>query len=491
MHNHKYITGLLFMVFLALGPGLTIFSANVEEIGVGTMDMPRNLNPYLAESEIELALQTIVFPPLVADFMIGQREEGDSFRGVLVSSNNIFRKRTGDSLEFSFRGSLVTPGIYIENFNRIKSLGPHSNFSWNLRSVENVGEDKVQVHFDSTHPLGKLIASSFPLVDFNALDGNWNRSDQEFMTNADRSLLIGFSDYGYEHIEKGRTIICLSPRATRQGKKVVVKTMPDYKQLIDQLNAGELQVAFNISPLSHIHNPEIENDDMQFANQYMLYMTVTSKGRQKGLANMDIIYFIRNRFKNGFIGDDVLMRSGNLFLRQGFLVDNADLQVSSLVPKLKNNETVTLLYYRSDLNDRVKAILEGIFSELRVSFKAVAVDRTTSRSHIYENDFDLVLKADYIQFPEFLNIRYYKKFLAETSVVQSASFSRRVDRLLGQGGKITQLQAQARELEQDMLKHTPIVFFLRYNTRIAVKKGIRHYRSETGVPFFFYKLSQW
>lgn len=461
-----------------------------DEIVVGTMDMVKNLNPYLAQSEIELALQTVVFPPLIADFVEGRRGDQDSFRGVLINSRNITRRTGTDYLEFNISGSPVTPGIFIQNFTRIRSLGPKSNFSWNLKRAESPGQQRVRVYFDRNYTLGKLIASSFPLVNFDAVDGRWDRSDQVFVTNSDRHLLVGFSDYHYNRIDQRRSIIHLSPKTTRTGKNLVVKTLPDYKQLIDRLYAGELQVAFNLSPLTRIQDPNIELADMKFADQYILFIVVTARGMKRGLGDTGIIDHIRGKFKDAFSLDRVLQSSGNIFMRDGFLLETAPFSRSMQPKKLNSPGTVTLLYYRNDINDRLKNMIEGIIGNMGYSFKAVAIDRNTPRHRVYENDFDLVIKSRYVQFPEFLNLRYYKEFLDYYSPLQARGHKRRIDRLLARGGKLSLLHEEAQTLEREMLKQLPIVFLVRYNTRIAVQKGTQNYQS-SGVPYFFYNLSQW
>lgn len=464
--------------------------ARENEIQVGTMDVIRNLNPYLAQSEIELALQKVVFPPLIADFIEGRKEDGDSFRGLLIHDRNIIRQLRDETLEFDLNGSPVDPEVFIDNFNRIKSLGPKSNFSWNLNHAQHLGNRRIKMTFDKKFPLGKLIAASFPLVDFNALEKNWERSDYVFITNEDTQLLKGYSHYQYSHIDQQRSIITLSPRENKQGKKLVVKTLPDYKQLVDRLNANELQVAFNLSALTDLHNPEIALDDMKFANQYVLFMVVTAKGKEKGLDHMDIVNYIRNKFNDAFAADKVLYSSGNIFKRDGFLLESIQLPRAEDINQPDNTDKISLLYYRNTINDRVKNVVEGIIENMGYSFRAVAIDPNTSRDKINENDFDLVIKSSYIQFPEFLNLRYYKEYMDRYPAPQSRGYERRIHKLLSRGGKLSSLHEQAQRLERTLLKNLPIVFFLRYNTRIAVKKGIQKYNSP-GVPFFFYNLSKW
>jgi hypothetical protein len=468
----------------------------INEIQVGTMDVIRNLNPYLAQSEIELALQKVVFPPLIADFIESSQEDGeddennDSFRGLLVHDRNIYRQTGSQYLEFDLNDSPVDPGVFIDNFNRIKSLGPKSNFSWNLSHAQHLGNRKIKMTFDKKFTLGKLIAASFPLVDFNAMEKNWERSDFVFITNEDTQLLKGYSPYQYSGIDPQRSIITLSPRENRQGKKMVVKTLPDYKQLVDRLNANELQVAFNLSALTDIHNPEIALDDMKFANQYVLFMVVTTRGKGKGLDDMEIVNHIRTKFNDAFAADKVLYSSGNIFKRDGYLLESIQLPRAEDIKQLEITDKISLLYYRNTINDRVKNIVEGIIKNMGYPFRAVAIDPNTSRDKINENDFDMVIKSSYIQFPEFLNLRYYKEYMERYPALQARGYEKSIHNLLSRGGKLSSLHEQAQKLERSLLKNLPIVFFLRYNTRIAVKKGIQKYNSQ-GVPFFFYNLSKW
>jgi hypothetical protein len=125
------------------------------------------------------------------------------------------------------------------------------------------------------------------------------------------------------------------------------------------------------------------------------------------------------------------------------------------------------------------------------SLRAVAIDRNTSRDRVKESEFDLVIKATYIQFPEFLNLRYYKEYVKQSPLLKSRGYIRRIDRVLSKGGKLSLLHEEAQKLEKIMLKNLPIVFFLRYNTRIAVRRGTQNYQASGGVPYFFYKLSRW
>ena len=471
-----------------------------NEIQVGAMDVIKNLNPYLAQCEIELALQKVVFPPLIADFIEDtnirntRSQEGSSFKGLLIADGDINR-RAGDesSLLFTLSGSKVDAQVLVENFERIKALGPKSNYSWNLNRIEVLKNGMVQMTFDREYILGKFIAAAFPLVDFKTIEGQWDRSDQVFITHSDRHLLGGYSGYQYSKIDQRSSITILSPKENQPGKNLVVKSFPDYKQLVDRLNAGEIQAAFNLSALTENFNPDIALDDMKFANQYILYMTVTPRGKQKGLADMDIIDYIRNKFNDSFPGDRVLYSSGNVFKREGFLLESAQFQQvdKDSIRSLNPRGAITLLYYRNTINDRVKTMMEGILQEMGYTLRAVAIDPSTSSEKIDETDFDLVMKAAYIHFPEFLNLRYYKEFIEQSPLLASRGYTRRIDQLLSQGGRLNAIHEEAQKLEKTLLKNIPLVFFLRYNTRVAVKKGTQNYRATKGVPFFFYNLSQW
>lgn len=479
---------LFIVVVLGINP---LLSAERGEIVVGTMDVVKNLNPYLAQSEIESALQKVVFPSLIADFieMKGKKEEGDSFRGILITDRDFDKKGSTDYLDFTLNGSRITPGIFIENFKRIKSLGTKSNFSWNLERAESPGPYKVRAFFEKKYLLGKLIASSFPLVDFNSIDERWQSSEQVFITNSDRNRLKGFSDYRYSSIDSRNSIINVSPVAT--GKNLVVKSFPDYKQLIDRLNAGELQAAFNLSALTQIYNKEIALDDMKFANQYVLYMIVTQRGVRRGLADMDIINNIRHDYRSAFSRHPVLQSSGHIYRRSGFLLEDAQLPQPEQLEKLDSVDTITLLYYRNTINDYVKEIIEGIIRNMGYSLYAVAIDRNTSRDKINMDDFDFVIESRYIQFPEFLNLKYYKEYMGLYPAAQAQGELKKIEQLLSEGGKLSSLHEEAQKLENSLLKNIPIVFFLRYNTRIAVRRGTQNYQSDKGVPYFFYNLSKW
>jgi hypothetical protein len=138
----------------------------------------------------------------------------------------------------------------------------------------------------------------------------------------------------------------------------------------------------------------------------------------------------------------------------------------------------------------VADIIEGIMKNIGYSFKAVAIDRSTSHENIRESDFDLVFRSTYIQFPEFLNLRHYKNYIDPTSTFFNR-YVKDINNLLTGSGTIDALEGDAQTLERELLGNFPIVFFLRYNTRIAVRKNTRNYQSREGVPYFFYKLEKW
>lgn len=477
-------------IILCLFLGLCLVTTTVgqeEEITVGTMDVVKNLNPYLAESEIELAIQKVAFPPLIADFIEQNSGRRDSFRGLLIDeSRNIRKGRGANHLDFFLENNPVTPEIFIDNFNRVRRLGAKSKFSWNLRAAQDLKTGWVRAFFKGNYPLCKLIAASFPLVDFGSIEKTWRRSDQVFIINSDLKMLKGFSNYRYDDINHRRATVRLAP-ARGRGKTLLVKSFPDYSQMIDRLNAGELHVAFNLSALSHIHSKDIELDDMKFANQYVLYMAVTSRGKRKGLGNMSIIKHIRLEYNRSFAADTFLKKSGNIFLKNGFLVERLSLSEET---KPKGSGPVTLLYIRNTINDRVVDIVEGILQNMGYNFRAVAIDQNTSRENIDENEFDLLLKSTFIQFPEFINLKHYKKYIAANSPLHNR-YIREINRLLTSGGTLDHLEGEAQTLEKELLQNFPIVFFLRYNTRIAVRKNIQNYESDKGVPYFFYNLSNW
>jgi hypothetical protein len=455
------------------------------------MDVIKNLNPFLAQSEIELALQKVVFPPLIADFIEGNREAGDSFHGFLIGDRYIIKNIGEYSLDFILSENLVDPGVVKKNFDLIKELGAKSDISWNLDSFQLLEEKKIRMTFRKNQLLGKLIAASFPLVDFSAFSEKWDSGDHVFITDSEKHLLIGYSDYCYSKITPRNSRVQLSPRTGKPGKHLVVRSFPDYKQLVDGLKANELHVAFNLSALTDIQEKDIGLDDMKLANQYALFMVVTKKGQQRGLGDIDLINSIRGKFKDGFAGDKVLLSSGSIFPRVGFLIESIQFPLVENLRKRPISGNVTLLYYRNTINDRVKDIVENIIINMGYSFNATAIDPNTSRDRIDESQFDLVIKSRYIQFPEFLNLRYYKEYIEQNSPPQSSGYLRLIDRLLSRGGTLSQLQAEAQQLERTLLKQLPIVFFVRYNTRIAVRKGTQKYNATNGVPFFFYNLSRW
>jgi hypothetical protein len=466
-----------------------------SEIIVGTMDGIKNLNPYLAHTEIELALQKLVFPPLMADFIVGEsgKPSENSFSGILINMNNDLNKQTGNSyLDLYLKdGYNLNPSIYVENFRLIKSLGALSSFSWNLDKIEKRKNGWWRVHFKSTFPLGKLIAASFPIIDFENAKKKLANSGKILITKDELDYLAGFSDYEYSAVNSRKKMVSLEPKKSKGGKKLIIKSFSDYATMIYNLDNNHLHAAYNISSLTgRLKIKNIIFDDMKFATQYVLFMYATKKGKKRGLENMSIINRVRREFNNSFKNEIAFKNAGGLFIRNGFLHEIIDFPTSTDDEvNLTNGNKVSVLYIKNSINDRVIAILEDIFKNMEYKFTATGIDRKTSKKNLNEEDFDFVLKSRYSLFPEFHNLRYYKDYIEKNSFHRG--YLKDIDAVLLRGGKLVQLRKQAMALEGKMLRNLPIIFFIKYNTRIAVRENIQNYQSEKGVPHFFYNLSRW
>lgn len=476
-----------------------------DTIHVGCMERVKNLNPYLAQSEVELTLQQLVFPPLIAD--CGRRGNGNSpFIGILIADRNILEQGNSNSLRFGLGASrlcpdlTITPREIIANVERLKQLAGGSNFAFNLVRAQAVGQHAVDISFSTRERFGKLTSAAFPIINFEKIRGSgyldkWNRNNKIFISQEDSAYLLGYSDYRYRDIFKRQNTITLAPKPGigRPNAKILsLKTFPDYNQLVRGLIANEIQVAMNVSPLTYIGDKDIAWADEQFGRKSVLYLEVTDRGRRIGLdtMNMALIELVRTQFKRRFAQDNLISNSGWVHCYQGLLNETLENITAAKPRRLKETE-IRLLYTRNTINDRVVRILQDIFSNIETenpyTLSVRGVSQSISIENIDTHRFHLIMGSRFINTPEFLNLRFYLKH------PEARRFKREIDNILDMGGQTSRLNTQAMQLEPRILDRVPLVFLVRYNTRIAYRhRNVkRNIDSDKGSPYFFYNLSGW
>lgn len=488
--KHFIFCSLLMLFFTTYG-----IQADDNYIYVGCMDMAKNLNPYLAQSEIELALQQLVFPPLIADF--GSNQKGDkSFLGILIDDSNI-QYEPGYYLDFGlsespvFKNIKINPDDIVDNVTRIHALGEISDFSFNLVNAETLSPQSVRITFGTKNIMSKLFASTFPIVNLSSIKKNgWNNNSKTFIFSADKNSLIGYSDYNYENIFTDQNTITLAPvksEYTKESPKLSLKTFPDYSQLINGLRRDEIQCAFNISALTEINSKDIAWADMQFGRQSISYLEVTERGEQKGLSNMAIIDNIRNRFRTFFQAQELLRSSGWVYRFDGILNESISFTSGSNSSRVAS-DTISILYVNTTINDKIIKILSQVFKDMGYTLYEKAMDRNLGESKININDFDLIMESRFINTPEFLNLKFYYNYKRVDNQHKA-----QIKELLSMSGDMSILNDKAQELESRILRQLPIVFLVRYHTRIAyrTKELGRNINDSRGASHFFHNLSSW
>jgi len=475
----------------ALNTPWLLFGQN-QVIQAGTTDIIKNLNPFLAESQMELHLKDLVFPGLIANF----RKAGDDasggcgFRPLLLSNFDCNSGKNQFFLRFDLSGSDLNIKDVERNFIKIKSLGTKSNFSWNLKDVKphETLQNQVYMHFSISNQNSKMIAASFPLVDFQAA-GDWPRNDLTLDLDAHRRKLKGFSRYEYEKIDKLNAIHVLAPKSNGKGKKLKVLYFPDYAEMVNSLKDQSLHIAFNISPLTELSD-DFQRAELNFAHQFVSYIRVTPKGKTKNLDNMDLIKKIRSDFFQGFYRNSLLKNetgeNRSLYPKAGFFSEDSGANAGSF--KASSLTKITLLYNSSTINDEFVSILERAFSTANYELEPKSVSPGLNRNALKQNKYDLILETRYVLFPEFQNLRYYLDLIRDHP--QASGMRKRINNILSQSQSISEHYQDAQKLERELLELAPVIFLARFNTDIVLQPGVRNY-GQSENPFFFYNLQNW
>jgi hypothetical protein len=477
-------------------------------IKVFTTDQVRNLNPFMCQSQIEFALQEIVFPPLVDNFRI-KSEHRSEFRELIIGQGACQLSGVNPyEVMIAATDLPVTLQSLEKNFKAIRSLGSSSPFSWNYGTVFKDDQGNIKITFRKAGK-ARHQGCSIPMVNFDEVTWPTDSSgliiyNTSFQSRDSGKYLQGYPLYGdthgysYSTIELNNQMVTLQS-GKEQSPRIHVIGLPTYQNFIKQLTTQTSRdgiVGINISPLT-TNLRDLRFYDQGFTHNYVKLMRLTQRGLTRrdntsGIGIEDLRY-IRSKYSELYRQHSLFGKIHSVVRVAGFT--KIPLRSASPQEEIKREGSpLTLQYVKDDLTEELVGILSNIFREIGLNLTA------QETLQIDEKAADIIIESVYLYDPGFLNVRYYE----EWNQYYSRDPGSRGTRIWGGSivtGSINNCiqEENLGKYEESMLNSLPVVFLYQYAPRIGYR-NVEPNRNRTvngqgqvitGTPFFFYNVINW